>query len=615
MKTRRYLMLSLCLLPVLLLAAGTTAHAEEPLSCQEVFHRVWQDKQNNTLQDFQIEIEHSLQPATTSSCAAEYLHAIEPNLQEAALKLFRPARQNLFRALENYSPQQQQSSTTSSTSSVNPVSKATGPSAIAEEFSGVNVNSSTSALTFQFAPGTLLSNLEEASVVVPCSTSLRISRSCVGGPLAAFAERLTFSVTANTSTAGQAIKGTATSTTQAPSVPVTLSTAGTTEPSFGGFGVKAVAIYAPANTSTGDTAGQAQKTLDTALSEQSAQLANQLLSCSAYQTVTKRTVAALSAQSSEGMFLQILSSQYASLGDALFACIQTDQQLVKHLQDYLAAVLADAASENDINAARKPLLGFEYDLNTPQNQPSYSSVKANFSITFGKTRSKTDTSTKEKQTLSTSSCDTADSTSVLQPACAVASLVIATGQGTSRAAANVSDASTSLSNSKKQNAAIKGAAAGNTKPWAINASIAADVYNAEPSSNIPSASHLRDIQAGIEIDRILRSSKLPAIGSLIGDSTLAGVYYYQDQTSPSILKGPPQTITIADLPSTATQVYTSRGPINLGQIRLGLGTGSNVSFPICFTYSNRSGLITHPIKGLQFGLSYNLSSIFSGKSQ
>jgi hypothetical protein len=111
------------------------------------------------------------------------------------------------------------------------------------------------------------------------------------------------------------------------------------------------------------------------------------------------------------------------------------------------------------------------------------------------------------------------------------------------------------------------------------------------------------------------TSKIPTIGSLIGDSTLAGTYYYQDQTSPSVLKGPPSSITLVNLPSTATQVCTTRGPINLGQIRYGFGTGSNVSFPICFTYANRSELITHPIKGLQFGLNYKLSSLFTNSSK
>jgi hypothetical protein len=145
----------------------------------------------------------------------------------------------------------------------------------------------------------------------------------------------------------------------------------------------------------------------------------------------------------------------------------------------------------------------------------------------------------------------------------------------------------------------------------INASLSWDLYNGKPPSGVPGTEQLRDIQTGVEIDVRLSTSNIPKIGGLIGDSTMAGSYYYQDQTSPGIVTGPPSSITITGLPSTAKTVYTSKGPINLGQLRWGLGTGSNVSFLICFTYSNRSELITHPIKGFQFGLSYNLSALFT----
>ena len=56
-----------------------------------------------------------------------------------------------------------------------------------------------------------------------------------------------------------------------------------------------------------------------------------------------------------------------------------------------------------------------------------------------------------------------------------------------------------------------------------------------------------------------------------------------------------------------------RGVIHLGQFRLGFGTGSNsnFTFPIAFTYSNRTELIVHPTWGVQFGITYNLNSLFS----
>ena len=141
-----------------------------------------------------------------------------------------------------------------------------------------------------------------------------------------------------------------------------------------------------------------------------------------------------------------------------------------------------------------------------------------------------------------------------------------------------------------------------------------EFYNSQPPISVPSASRLRDVQVGFEADYILHANQNHAITKLIGDSTLSASYLYQDQTSPSILTAPPSGISFSNLPSTATTVYTSKGPINLGQLRWGLGTGTNVSFPISFTYSNRSALIAHPIAGLQFGLSYNLSSLFSNQA-
>jgi hypothetical protein len=99
---------------------------------------------------------------------------------------------------------------------------------------------------------------------------------------------------------------------------------------------------------------------------------------------------------------------------------------------------------------------------------------------------------------------------------------------------------------------------------------------------------------------------LAALFSKLGDLSLVGAYYYQDQTSPSILNGPPSSITFNGLPTTASQVFATRGRINVGQIRFGFGTGTNIRFPIGVSYSNRSDLIVHPFVGVQFGVSYDL---------
>jgi hypothetical protein len=577
----------------IVLLAGRS-HAQK--SCDEVFQELWKDKPSNTAADFMTGVEHTLSPATSIECAREYL-------QGYALAAFRPTRQNLFRALENYSNQQQQTSTTSSTASVSPVSKPTGPSAIAEEFSGVNVTSGTSALTFQVSPGSLLSNFEQQGVVLPCSPVLRIAENCLPGFWSDFAERITLSVSANTSVAGQSVKGTATSSISGSTTAgAMLSTTGSSEPSFGGFGVKGVAIYAPPSKQIAKIT-PAQQKLYQELSITSAELQNQLISCSSFDGASMAAASVLATQSTEDAFLKTLHAQYALLGQALMSCLKSDDALVKRLQDYIAAVLIATTIDKDIAATRKPMVGFEYDLNTPQNQPSYSSLKGNFTLAFGESKSAKEARGAETKAAGSVSCAAA-----------------ASGQGTAsppiaQAACAAAVQSITLADTKTQNRVAKKTASVNTPLVTVNLSLAGDLYNGKPPSMVPSTERLRDFQGGAEIDLKVTTSKIPTIGSLIGDSTLAGTYYYQDQTSPSVLKGPPSSITLVNLPSTATQVYTTRGPINLGQIRYGFGTGSNVSFPICFTYANRSELITHPIKGLQFGLSYNLSSLFTNSSK
>lgn len=566
------------------LAGARPAGAE--ISCEQAIQKIWQDDRDV------MGFRQTLSPATTPECAWEYLKAVATSLKDPAEQMFRPARENVFRALQNYSAQQQQSSTTSSTASVSPVSKVTGPSAIAQEFSGVSVSSSTSALTFQFSPGTLLSKLSEAGVLLSCSTVLHIASNCVLNGWRPFAERLTFSASANTSSTGQSITGTAATTGSTGSAPASLSLAGTSEPSFGGFGVKGVVLYVHNKQKAGQVT-TTQKTDDEKISRTSVIFANGLLDCPALDTAMDTASQSLAKQTTVEDLLAELHRQFGPLGTALYPCLQSRQQLVQDMQDYLAAILIDTAAYRDVAAAQKPLIGFEYDLNTPANQPSYSSLKGNVSWSFG-----------GQVPSDAISCTGVraqkQGETITSPACSAAGAAISGSASTKQV--------TSLADTRSQARKTAGSA---TPLLTINLSMAGDLYNGTPPASVPSSERLRDFQGGAEIDYKVSTSKIPRLGSLIGDSTLAGTYYYQDQTSPSVLKGPPSGITIANLPSAATQVYTTRGPINLGQIRFGFGAGSNVSFPIGFTYANRSELTTRPIRGLQFGLSYNLSSLFT----
>jgi hypothetical protein len=152
-----------------------------------------------------------------------------------------------------------------------------------------------------------------------------------------------------------------------------------------------------------------------------------------------------------------------------------------------------------------------------------------------------------------------------------------------------------------------------TPPWNLTYNVGASIYDSTPASTIPGSSLLRDLQAGTELDRNITSSKWPGILKKIGDSTASATYYFQYQSSPSILNVTPGSplngINFTGLPSTATQVFSKKGDIHVAQAKWGLGKGTNVKFPIAVTYSNRTELIAHPAWGLQFGVTYDFSAL------
>jgi hypothetical protein len=150
--------------------------------------------------------------------------------------------------------------------------------------------------------------------------------------------------------------------------------------------------------------------------------------------------------------------------------------------------------------------------------------------------------------------------------------------------------------------------------WTGTLNAAGSFYNSAPSSAIPSATLVRDFQVAAEATYNFGSGKTP--NPIFGNSTASLAYYYQDQTSPAILNvtpGQPVTgITFTGLPSTATQVYATRGVINIGQAKFTLNPGNlGINIPISFTWSNRTELVTSPSWRGQIGISYDLDSLFS----
>jgi hypothetical protein len=528
--------------------------------------------------------------ASYSSCLAE----------AAASYGLQPARASLITALLNFSNGQQQGSSLSSGSSSNTVSKPSGPAAAAEEFGGLNATAGTSSTTIQFAPGPLLLNLALTGVKPICDSVL--TTGCTSPGAYKFVNGLTFKATVNTATGSQSLTGTPMTTTAGSStaVPVTISSKGSSTPSFGGFTV----LYAyktakpPAAAKSTGASGNSIPTQYLDEIHASIDLRNQLGHCDYYantwQPEAKKQIQAAWNNNQRGQaFLgSMITKQYQDLAEKLFSsgiCPGVQSAFESFFQKELEAEAYEDYNSANL-ASKAAAVALEYDLNTPQNQPSYSSLKASGTLQWGLKAKK------KPQTSAPQTCATPNPGPLDVWVCNTANLITrANKSGSGAAGAKTSPTAAAL-----------------TPPWSLNAMLSADIYNTTPPSTVPSGTNLRDIQAGAELDYLVTlSQSVNPIAKLIGNLTLGGAYLYQDQTSPSILKGIPSNITFTGLPSNTTSVYAVRGPIHVGQLRLGFGTGSKVSFPIAATYSNRTELVTKPTFGLHFGVSYNFTSLFT----
>ena len=145
--------------------------------------------------------------------------------------------------------------------------------------------------------------------------------------------------------------------------------------------------------------------------------------------------------------------------------------------------------------------------------------------------------------------------------------------------------------------------------WSFTANGAVEVYNDRPSSFVPGRGYVRDAQVGLQFQKNLGTV------NLLGAAALAGTYYFQYQNRPSILNLTPGIsfpgISFVGLPDTATQVFATRGNIQVGQIRLVLGPeNSSARFPVSITYSNRTEFVDRPGWRGQVGVSYDFDSLF-----
>jgi hypothetical protein len=144
---------------------------------------------------------------------------------------------------------------------------------------------------------------------------------------------------------------------------------------------------------------------------------------------------------------------------------------------------------------------------------------------------------------------------------------------------------------------------------------AGSIYNSTPSSAIPGSSLFRDYQ--IAGEGSFDFSKLKK-SSMLGHSAASVAYYFQAQTSPAILNvtpgQPASGVTIAGLPSTATQVFAAKGNIDIVQGKFTYSPGSSgITLPLSFTWSNRTELVANnPLWRGQIGISYDFDSLFGG---
>ena len=152
------------------------------------------------------------------------------------------------------------------------------------------------------------------------------------------------------------------------------------------------------------------------------------------------------------------------------------------------------------------------------------------------------------------------------------------------------------------------------RPLTVTLNGAVSIYD-QPQPNVPGAGRLRDSQFAAEVAHAAALT-LP-LSTHATNFTLSAAFYDQYQSSPAILNvtpgAPANGVTFVNLPSTATQVYGTKGNIAIGQLKVTAGGGSAVTVPFSVTYSNRSELITKSTWKAQIGISYDFDSLFSTK--
>jgi hypothetical protein len=517
-------------------------------------------------------------------------------------ELFSDDSQELKRALRAAGTVQKGSATiqpgapSGSNGTTSAVSKPVTPLSLATEYGGITSSTSNQTMTLQTTLGGLPSALAGKGIEAYCWSRFVTIPNCIKQKQLEMLNRFGFGVTANTSTSSQNTKGTA-SPPQGTAQQASLTSASNSSPSLSNIFVKVTLVNGdyqkPDSVSNAKSLipsvnlNKAQQLIIAAFQKAPASMFHENPDDGVYQQwkkciEAKFTQSSLATHKHDDLFAQYYSQIGAILfGDGSLSCdsstsvptsvtqwlarpnprwAQWQKDLANAINNYIAAVSVFEAQM--LKGAGAPVLSLEYDYNTPVSQPTTSTIKLVGSKAFGP---KICTRKQNKK-------DT---------------------DGNQRA-------------SSQDSVAV------NQYTGTIN--VGGNFYNSTPSG-VPGAGAFRDFQAGAEVDMAFCTSAISVIGSYLGNSTLGLTYYYQDQVSPSILKVTPGMplpgISITGLAPSTSSVFTKKGPINFVQLKYGLGVGKNVKFPIAVSWSNRSDLITHSLWGVQFGVSYDFSSLFT----
>jgi hypothetical protein len=527
------------------------AQAPPPEVCMILVHTLLEMPTAPTAQD----VSAALTPSEAAACIMKAVFPDEP------LKIDNSVATALAAKAQTQSNAVQAGAPTGAGGTTSAISKPFSPLSLATEYGGITSSTKNQTVTFQIPLDGIPRALAAKGTVQYCAIPSMYFGFCESPRLLDTLDRFSFTVSMNTSTPTNSVTAMASGGSQSGAQPVTATSQGGSGPSFSGATAKFVIIKPPAKLPPfGKT--PLSTTQARALGKKATDL-NGLLTGTWYQDwqecFANAWFAAAPGANRDAVAVQFFAQldQVMRSGRNVTSCPQGAARSAVDLTAVLAAlrsaIIASGITEATFalevtKALGDPVLSFEYDYATPQNQESNSTFK-----------------------LVGSKGWFASQTKDMQP-------------GSQRLTGTLN--------------------------------VAASIYDATPSSSVPGASLLRSLQAGAELDYIVPTGGLPGFLGKIGDSTASLAYYYQDQTSPSILKvtpGSPLTgITLVDLPSTATQIFTQKGPIQVGQFKYGFGTGKNVKFPIAVTYSSRSELIVHPSWGVQFGVSYDFTSLFSG---